>query len=60
MVRDYLTKNNFKFTEEFYGTCFLFLTNLDEKYVDFAIEDKKVIIEVNGPTHYICPTKELN
>jgi very-short-patch-repair endonuclease len=28
--------------------------------VDFAIPDKKIIVEVHGPSHYIAPSKELN
>lgn len=31
--------------------------DIDERHVDFAIEEKKVIIDVFGPSHYVAPTK---
>ena len=59
MVRDYLRKKELQFSEEFYGkNCVVKL--LDDKYVDFVIENKKTIIEVHGPTHYIAPSKQLS
>lgn len=36
------------------------ISYIDDYFMDFAIPDKKIIVEVNGPSHYIAPSKELN
>lgn len=32
---------------------------IDDFFIDFVVPDKEIAIEINGPQHYIIPTKEL-
>ncbi|CAG9322262.1 unnamed protein product [Blepharisma stoltei] len=50
IVEDILKKNEIKYEKEFY----------DDYYIDLALPDYKLAIEIEGPNHYIYPATKIN
>lgn len=39
---------------------FLCVTSIAGFYVDFMIPERNTIVEVEGPSHFVAPSKERN